>query len=299
MYSVKKKSNNLNKITFTSVFCYSVMVLACLSVILPFIHEFAKSLSHPFEVDTGHVVFIPKEFTLGSYKYYLEDQFEPLIRSLMNTLFLVTVGGVLSVGSILLVAYPLSRPYREFRLGPIIIYMIVFLIIFQRPIIPLRITHQIYGTLDSLWAIIFNMLIDPFMVILSITFYKNIPDDIFDAARIDGANEMKTFIEIILPLCAALIATLFLIMSIGYWNSFLQAKLLIINPEKYPIQNYIRSVMELGGGEGDVDYIRNPFSQSESIKSALLIITTVPPTIVYLSLQKYFKGGVTSGAVKG
>jgi putative aldouronate transport system permease protein len=143
------------------------------------------------------------------------------------------------------------------------------------------------------------MLINPFMVILSITFYKNIPDDIFDAARIDGANEVRTFIEIILPLCSALIATLFLMQSIGYWNSYLQAKLLLIDPKKYPIQNYIALIMDLGGGEGDADYIRNPFSQSESIKSALLMITTVPPTIVYLSLQKYFKCGVTSGAVKG
>ena len=94
------------------------MIIAGLSVILPFVHEFAKSLSHPFEVDTGHVVFLPKEFTLGSYKYFLNPesiQFQKLTQALMNTFFLVTVGGALSVGSILLIAYPLSRPYREFR----------------------------------------------------------------------------------------------------------------------------------------------------------------------------------------
>ena len=299
MVSKKRKNKILSKITVTGVICYTIMIIACISVILPFLHEFAKSFSHPFEVDTGHVLFTPRDFTFGSYKFFFVDQWETLSRHLRNTLFLVTVGGSLSVAAILLFAFPLSRPKKEFRLGSLLIYMVVFCIIVQKPLIPTRITFQMFGLLDSLWAIILNMPILPFGVVLAITYFKEIPDDLFDAAKVDGANDMTTFIRIVLPLCGALIATLFLLQSIGFWNSFLQAKLLIVNVQKLPIQNYIFNVINLGASDESVDYIRNPFAQSESIKSALLMITTIPPTIAYLSLQKYFKPGFATGAVKG
>jgi ABC-type glycerol-3-phosphate transport system permease component len=143
------------------------------------------------------------------------------------------------------------------------------------------------------------MLIEPTMVIITITFYQNIPEDLFDAAKVDGANEVITFFKIVLPLCVPIIATVFIMQSIGYWNSFLQARLLIIDPAKFPIQNYVYEVMLRGMGESNVDYIRDPFANSTSIRSALLMITTIIPTVIYLSLQKYFKPGFASGAVKG
>ena len=299
MSIIKKKSKTRINKSRAALISSIVLILFCATIIVPFIHELAKSLSHPFEVDAGRVVFIPKKFTLGNYEYYKRKQLIPLLRSLKNTMFLVIVGGVLSVIAIVTFAFPLSRPRNEFRLGTAIIYLVVFCLIFQRPIIPLRLAFQMYGLIDSLWAIVFNMLIIPFLVILAITYFQGLPDDIFDAARIDGANDLVIFIRIIIPLCKTLIVTLFLMQAVGYWNSYLQAKLLLLDVNLYPIQNFIRIIMDRGGDITDVDYLRDPFANSESVKSALLIMSTIPLTAVYIFLQKYFTKGVTAGAVKG
>ncbi len=237
--------------------------------------------------------------TFGNYEYFARKQFVPLMRATLNTLFLVFVGGSLSVAATLLFAFPLSRPRKEFRLGSIIIYLIVFCIIFQQPIIPLRITFQMYGLLNSLWAIILNMLINPFLIILAITYFKSLPEDIFDAARIDGANEFTTFIRIIIPLCKPIVVTIFLMLAVGFWNSYLQAKLLLTDVNLYPIQNFIQNIMLRGGDITDVDFIKDPFANSQSVKSALVILATIPPALIFIFLQKYFTRGLVSGSVKG
>lgn len=299
MSHAKKKSILVKRINSVSIFSWIFLIIFCASIVLPFVHELAKSLSHPFEVDAMRVLFVPKKITLGNYHYYIRKQLKPLTRALGNTFFLVFVGGVLSVTLMISFAYPLSRPRREFRVGSLIIYALVFCIIFQRPLIPLRIAFQMYGLLNTRMAIVINMLIQPFLVILAITYFKSLPEDIFDAARIDGANDFTTFFRIIAPLCKSLIVTIFLIQAVAYWNSYLQAKLLLIDSDLYPIQNFIQNIMRLGGDISDVDYIRDPFANSESIKSALLIISAIPLTVVYISLQKYFTRGVMVGAVKG
>lgn len=299
MSHVKKKLKLEKKINSAALISSIFMILFCATIVLPFVHEFAKSISHPFEVDAGRVVFVPKKFTLGNYYYYIRRQLKPLSRAFFNTLFLVFVGGVLSVSMIITFAYPLSRPRREFRSGSLIIYAVVFCIIFQRPIIPLRIAFQWYGLINSLWAIVINMLIQPFLVILAITYFNSLPEDIFDAARIDGANDFTTFYRIIAPLCKSLIVTIFLMQAVGYWNSYLQAKLLLTDSNLYPIQNFIQVIMLRGGDVTEVDFLKDPFANSQSVKSALIIMATIPMTIIYIALQKYFTRGVMVGAVKG
>jgi ABC-type glycerol-3-phosphate transport system permease component len=299
MYLNQIKSK-LKRITLSAVLSYFIIILVTMTVILPFVHEMAKSFSYPTEVDAGRVSLWPKDFTLGNYEYYIRKQLEPLVRAFMNSMFLVIVGGVLSIVGTAIFAFPLSRPKKEFSLGPFLIYMLVAFIILQRPLIPLRLTMQMLGLLDSLWAVVLNMIIVPFLVIMTITFYRNLPEDIFESCRIDGANDFQIFWRIVLPLSQAILVTVFLLQAVGFWNVFLQAKLFIMKGDLYPIQIFISSIMR-GGGDtlsGSMNE-RDVFAETESIKSALTILTTIPLCVVYVILQKYFTRGLMAGSIKG
>lgn len=289
------------KITFSTAISYIIITLVILTVILPFAHELAKSLSYPVKVETGQVAFLPKQFTFGNYHYFFRKHLDPMMRSFINTMFLVFVGGTLSVIVTALFAYPLSRPRSEFRLGTFFIYTLVVFIILQRPLIPLRLTMQKLGLLDSLWAIIFNLMIIPFLVIMTITFFRALPDEIIESCRIDGANDIHIFFKIVMPLSKAILVTIFLLQAVGFWNAFLQARLFLMNVDLQPIQIFIHSIMKGGGDSlagGNMNVV-DPFAETESTKSALTILSTIPLCIVYLALQKHFTTGITSGSLKG
>jgi ABC-type glycerol-3-phosphate transport system permease component len=135
---------------------------------------------------------------------------------------------------------------------------------------------------------------------MTITFFKGIPEDIIESCRLDGANDFQIVLHMMLPLSKAILVTIFLLQAVGYWNAFLQARLFIMNIDLHPIQNFVHSIMQGGGdslGGGSMD-VMDPFAETESIKSALTILTTIPLCIVYVVLQKHFTKGIMSGSVK-
>lgn len=278
----------------------ATLVLIGLMMVLPFIHEIAKSFSFPVRVNAGEVAFLPVQPTLGNYELYFDPSFSFLWRSFFNTIFLASVGTVWSVFFTAIVAFPLSRPRREFVIGPHVLTLVVFSIIFFPPIIPYFLAVRSYGLMNSLWAIILTHTIMPFHLILVINYYRSLPEEIFESCRIDGANELHVAWHIAIPLAKPVIATIAVFAAVIIWNILFHALLFIRDRSLMPLQPMVRLIMQETMSVGDHQQIttRNPFFRTASSQSALVLMTTLPIVIVYPLLQKYFIKGALLGAVK-
>ncbi len=280
-----------------NILIYLVLVLITLAMVLPFIHELAKSFSYPSEVDAGRVSLWPRKITFGNYYYYYRKHWIPLLRSFGITVYITLVGTLWSVSMSAFMAYPLSRSRKEFRLGPLAMSIVIFCFIMFPPLIPYFLVIKTYGFLDTQWSIIIPHTIIPFHLIILVAFFRQLPEDIFDSCRIDGANDLLIFSRIVLPLSKAALATVAIFTAIILWNIFLHPLLFIQNPNKFPLQIFLRSIFH-GGADPEALLERDHFDNTESIKSALVVITTLPIVIIYPILQKHFVKGMMLGAIK-
>lgn len=289
----------MRRSTIGDMVVYGLLIVVVLIMVLPFVHELAKSFSYPTEVDAGRVTLWPVRLTGGNYFYFYRKQLQPLTRSFVVTVYITVIGTLWSLLISSLMAFPISRPRSEFRLGPFAMGIVIFSMVFTPPIIPYFLAIKGYGLMDSLWAIIFPHSVVPFHLIILVTFFRELPSELFDSCKIDGAGSFRTFFRITLPLSGAALATVAVFTSIIMWNIFLHPLLFIQNPSKQPLQIFLRSIFAGGGDIQNSGLMRlDPFAEAESMRSALVILTTIPIVIVYPFLQRYFVKGVMIGAVK-
>jgi putative aldouronate transport system permease protein len=277
---------------------YFVLGVAGLSCIIPLIHTLALSLSDNHAVMSGMVSLIPVNFTFGSYASLFKGT--RLFEALSNSLTITLVGITLSMLMTILAAYPLSRRYfyarRFFSLA------IVFTMLFSGGIIPMYLVLKALGLMNSYWALWLPSLVSTFNMLLMKTFFENIPDELVDAARIDGCSEWRLITGIMLPLSVPVLATLVLFYGVSYWNLFMSVLLYITNAKKYNltvlVQQMIQNqtaITEMTSNEPQLADLITP----ESIRSAGVVILMLPPLLVYPFIQKYFVKGLMIGAVKG
>ena len=298
MKSAGAERRRIGGTAVSGLLIYLVLIFIALAMVLPFIHELAKSFSYPSEVDAGRVSLWPRKATLGNYYYYYRKHLIPLSRSFGITIYITGFGTLWSIYMTALMAYPLSRSKREFRLGPFAMGIAIFSIIMFPPIIPYFLAIRSYGLMDTLWSIILTHTVVPFHLILLVTFFRQLPEDLFDSCRIDGGSDWRIFFQIVLPLSKAALATVAIFTAIILWNIFLHPLLFINNPKKFPLQIFLRSIFQEGGADPEVLLQRDPFDNTESIKSALVILTILPIVLIYPLLQKHFIKGIMLGALK-
>jgi putative aldouronate transport system permease protein len=292
------RQTHMHKLTVSECCIYALLLLIALSMVLPFVHELAKSFSYPTEVAAGRVSLWPKEFTWGNYGYFYRKHLTTLSRSFLNSLFITGFGVLWSTLNAAIFAFPLSRPPSEFRLTRPILSLVLLTLVFSPPVIPYFLAIKSYGLMDTYWAIILPHTIFPFELILVITFFRQLPEEMFDACRIDGGNDWHLFRHVALPLSKAVLVTVALFASVGLWNIFFHALLFLRNPKLQPLQVFVRGILQAGGDISSGQMIRDPFSETESTKSALVLLTTLPIIVVYPLLQRYFAKGVLLGAIK-
>ena len=286
------------RMTLSAIVVYSVLFAVGLSMLLPFVHELAKSFSYPTEVEAGRVALWPKRFTLGNYEYFYRLHLKTLSRAFGNSIFVTGFGALWTTFNMALFAFPLSRPASEFRLTKPIMYLVLFTLVFSPPVIPYFLALKSYGLMDTYWALILPGTIMPFEVILVITFFRQLPEEMFDACRIDGGNDYHLFRHVALPLSKAVLVTVALFASVGLWNIFFHAMLFIRDPKLQPLQVFVRGILQAGGDMPTGKLLKDPFAETESTKSAIILLTTLPIILVYPLLQRYFAKGVLLGAVK-
>jgi putative aldouronate transport system permease protein len=275
-----------------------IVLTACVLVCLaPFLHIIAISLSSTRAITSGEVNLFPVELEWHAYVQVFTDP--SMIRSLGFTVMLTCLFTVSCMVMTIAAAYPLSKKNLKGR--KLVMFIIVVTMFFSGGLIPEYILIRNLHLLDSPWALVLPGLINPFYLIILISFFNNIPESLEESAEIDGSSQYRTLLSIVLPLSLPVIATLSLFYAVGRWNGFSDTLMYITDPELYPLQlklyqliqnNMVTELMQL---EGTQMHKMMP----ESLKAASVIFATVPILIVYPWLQRYFVSGVMLGAVKG
>ncbi|MFQ6809825.1 MAG: carbohydrate ABC transporter permease [Blautia sp.] len=285
------------KITLGTVILYLLLGILGFICLYPFLNVLAYSVSGYNAVLSGKVTFYPIDFTWAAYKEILN---KAQIWTAMNVTIIITLVGTL-VGLVLTIfaAYGLSRDTLPGR--KMLTTIVLFTMYFNGGIIPTFMVVKGLGLYDTLGALVLPQAINVFNFIVMRTFFKQLPESLEEAAKIDGASDMQILFKIILPLSVPIIATIGLFYAVQYWNGYFDALLYIKTPDKYTLQLRLRSLLfadelnnagaALEGGGTQV--------MTQSLKMACVAVSTLPILVVYPWLQKYFVKGVMVGSVKG
>ncbi|KRF06613.1 sugar ABC transporter permease [Paenibacillus sp. Soil766] len=281
-----------------------IFILMSLACLLPVILVIIVSVTHSDSLINEGYSFFPSKWSLVAYETIFKD-FATMANAYKVSIGITVIGTLLSVFLMALYAYPLSRkdyPYRN-----VFTFFLFFTMLFNGGLVSRYMIYtQTLHLKDSYLALILPLLIVPFNVIIMRTFFQStIHPALIDSARIDGAGELRIFLQLVLPLSLPVLATMSLFSTILYWNDWFNALLFINKEHMYPIQFLMLRVLK------DVQYIRDNLTiaaqnpellknlPNESLQMALAFIAMGPILIVYPFFQKYFVKGLTVGAVKG
>lgn len=279
-----------------------ILTLAGLSCLLPIVHVISVSFSDSGAVMSGKVLLWPMDVSLESYKLLLQGT--NIVRSFFNSIEITLVGTCLNMLFTIMAAYPLSRKYffgrRFFTLA------IVFTMMFNAGLIPNFILIKSLGLLDSYGSLWLPGLVSAWNLLVLRSFFEGIPEELVEAARIDGCNEWRLIFRIFLPLSLPVLAALALFYGVGHWNSFFNVLIYINDAQKFNlsvlVQNMIQSQQLLQEMNNQGAMMDNQLMQQitpESIRAAGIIVMITPMLLVYPLLQKYFVKGMLIGSVKG
>jgi putative aldouronate transport system permease protein len=196
-----------------------------------------------------------------------------------------------------MMAYPLSLPY--FRPRTPLLIAVLFTLLFSGGLIPTYILVRDLGLMDTYWALMLPGLVSAWNLLVMKAFFENLPSELRDAAKVDGASEWQVFWDIVLPLSKPILATIGLFYAVTHWNSFFDAILYITSSEKQPLQIVLRELLSSGNMSEFVDIQVRSIMPIQSLRAAAVIIALVPMLIVYPMLQRHFTKGVLLGSVKG
>lgn len=250
--------------------------------------------------DAGGLVVVPGEITFRAYEEILSGGV--VTRAILVSLGITVVGTTLSVGLTILAAYGLSRPGSVLHRPLLMLVLLTFL--FGPGIIPSYLVVQNLGLLNTYWALILPGAISAFNLVVLRSFFMNIPQELVESARIDGAGEFRILARIVLPLSKAAVAVVALFYGVGYWNAFFNALLYIDDSRMWPLQLFLRAYVLQGQAIPGAD----PTETSSigggpvptlAIKMAVVAIATIPVLFVYPFVQRHFTKGVIIGAIKG
>lgn len=276
-------------------FNYAFLTLIGLAMLLPFLHIFAGSLSSGTAISEGKVSVWPSDPTFINYQAVLKNA--AIWKSFGVTIFLTVFGTAFNLLFTALMAYGLSR--NELKGRTFILLLVVFTMIFQVPLIPGYLLVKSLGMLNTLWALIVPGAISAFNLIIMVSFFREIPDGLVEAAKIDGAGDYRTWWSLVLPLSLPSLSTIGLFYAVGHWNGYFNAIMFIRNPGLFPLQVKLRQLIVDSDTESLMQSVNVTLQSMEGIKMATIMVATLPILFVYPMVQKHFIKGAMLGSVKG
>lgn len=276
---------------------YFFLAVLTLIVLYPLYFIMIASVSDPIAVGGGEVWLYPIEFTLEGYQKIIQN--DTIWRGYKNTLIYMIIGTLVNVAVTVTGAYPLSR--RDMYGRHLFMFLITFTMFFSGGLIPTYLLVRSLGLMDTMWALILPGAVSVWNLIITRTFFQHtIPNELREAAAIDGCSDFKFFALVVIPLSKAIIAVLVLFYGVSHWNSFFSALIYLREESSYPLQLVLRNILiqnevqelmklELGASH----------DLSESIKYGVIIVASLPVLILYPLVQKYFVKGVMIGSLKG
>ena len=279
------------------IICYSIVVLFSLIVLLPF----WTLIMDAFSSDIGNMGarFWIKKFTLDAWHDVFSQK--NLGYYYANTVFVTVVGTLFTVTTTYLAAYPLSKPNMPFNRT--ITFLMLITMYFSGGLIPMYIVCKTLGLLNTRWILILFGSFSVYNIILIRTnFQSGLPEEMREAAAIDGCSNSRFFFQFALPLSKAIIAVISLYVAVGYWNNYYNALVYVTDRDKQPLQLYLKQLLTVSigneaNGEADETALINQLSQI--VRYAVIVLSTIPIMCMYPFLQKYFVQGVMIGSLKG
>lgn len=275
-----------------------ILGLWAASALLPLIHIIALSFSSNHAIMAGDVTFWPVELTWTTYTALFKGT--RVLGAFRNSVVITLVGVSLNMLFTIFAAYPLSRVYFAGR--RFFVLMILFTMLFSGGLIPSYLLVQSLGLVNTYWALWLPGLINAYNMLVMKTFFENLPEELQDAARIDGCGEWRLIFQIILPLSMPVIAALSLFYGVAHWNSFMSVLIYINETSKFNLSVLIQQMVAQANLLNEIQNIQAEDKQSltpESIKAAGMVVMLIPMLVIYPLLQKHFVKGVMIGALKG
>ena len=281
---------------------YLSIALAIVVTLYPILFVVSASFSDPSQVSLGKVFLLPKGFQTLSYQMVFKNS--QIWRAYANTVLYTVSGSLIQVACTMIAAFVFSR--RNLKGSRVCMMLILFTMYFSGGLIPTYYTIRSYGMLNTTWAIIIPGAISGSNLILARTFIRtSIPGALDEAAVIDGCSDIRYFLSVILPLSTPIIGVLSLYAVVGFWNSYMGALVYLKDRSRYPLQLILREILVNSQFSAeDLAAMDDPNTMmayqdlAESMKYALIVVSSVPMLILYPFLQKFFVKGVMIGSVK-
>ena len=278
-----------------------VMIILVAFFLYPLFNMISISLSSEFAVLRADVTFYPIGFNPQAYSLIFKSQ--DLWRSFANTCFVAIAGVICSLGALSLAAYPLA--YGDFYGKKLYTVFIMFTMWFSGGIIPTFLNISRLGLYNSHWALILNALMSAYYIVIVRSYFQSIPISIVESAKIDGANDFRILVQLILPLSKPVMATVALWVIVGHWNDYLNPLMFLSKRENYTLQLILKEMVLSAESsiynismvsEGSV---AGAAALGQQTRNAVLVVAMIPMCILYPFIQRYFVGGVMLGSVKG
>lgn len=273
------------------------LIAIVFAVLAPFLVVISTSLATPEEVIAkGGWVVWPNKVSFAAYEQVLSGGV--VTRATVVSLVVTIVGTALSLLCTITLAYALARP-GVFGGRPVLL-LVLFTFLFPPGIIPGYLVVQNVGLLNSYLALILPVLVNAFNLVVMRGFFQGIPDELYEAARIDGAGDIRILVRIVLPLSKAVIAVVGLFYAVSYWNSFFNAILYLNDSAKWPVQAVLQQYVTQGAQLADSSVAETATRNApHSIQMAVVVLALIPIVCVYPFIQRHFVKGVMTGAIKG
>ena len=274
-------------------------MICLLLVAMPILNVAASSLSSPSAVIRGQVSFWPKGWNIDAYKEIFSNR--SLLTGYKNSIIYTMVGTCVNIVLTIMAAYPLS--VKDFVGRKVISALFIFVMIFTAPLIPTYLNVKSLGLLDSMWALILPGAISVYNMIIARTYFQNsIPGEMLESARLDGCDDIRVLVNMVLPLSKSILAVLVLYYAIAHWNSYFDAFIYLSSENKFTLQVVLRNIMN---SVAALEEMATTAEQSmraaniEVLKYAIIVFGSIPLIILYPFVQKHFVKGVMIGSVKG
>jgi multiple sugar transport system permease protein/putative aldouronate transport system permease protein len=283
-----------------TIFNNGFLIIIFLVVLYPMLYVVSASFSDPIAVSSGQVWLWPVNFTTKAYVKIFE--YSRIWTGYANSIFYATVGTLVNVTMTVLAAYPLSRK-DLFGKNPLL-FLFVFSMMFSGGLIPLYITVNQVGLYNTRWALIIPGALSVWNMIIAISFFRtSLPQELLEAAQLDGCSDIQYLIQIVLPLSKPIIAVMCLFYAVGHWNEFFNALIFLANKELFPLQLILRDILVANTVDlnllEDAKTMAAKAGMRDLLKFALIVVASGPVLMIYPFVQKYFVKGLMIGAIKG
>lgn len=288
----------------SALVCHGVLIMLCVSVIIPFLMLVSGSLTSEVAIDDHGVGLLPLKFSTAAYHYAFSSP-DVLLRAYGVTIFVTAVGTIVSLLLTAMLGYVMAR--RDYVLARVTTFVVFFTLLFNGGLVPFFIVITRYLHLgNTVWAMIVPGLLAPFNVLIMKGYMTRFNYEVVEAGKLDGASELRIFFQLVVPTIKPVLATLAVLISFAYWNEYFNALLFVSNTNLYPLQLMLYNLssslayLQQNPQEAAVLGLHNPAATPYiSAELAIVILGVVPFVIIFSFLRRYFREGLTVGSLKG